>query len=74
MTVLKALLQLNSISLSKNIIRALDASRVDMPPLDGFPKSHIVTFKYYVGVTLFLEESYALVPIPPVVSTAIFTC
>jgi len=45
-----------------------------MPPLDGFPKSHIVTFKYYVGVTLFLEESYALVRMLPFVSTAISTC
>ena len=53
--------QLNSISLSKNIIRALDASKVDMPPLEAFPKSHIVTFKYYVGVILFLEEKYAQV-------------
>ena len=29
-----------------------------MPPLDAFPKSHIVTFKYYVGVINFLEEEY----------------
>ena len=30
-----------------------------MPELDAFPKSHIVTFKYYVGVIQFLEEDYA---------------
>ncbi len=29
-----------------------------MPPLEAFPKSHIVTFKYYVGIILFLEEDY----------------
>ena len=29
-----------------------------MPPLDSFPKSHIVTFEYYVGVILFLDENY----------------
>lgn len=29
-----------------------------MPPLDAFPKSHIVTFKYYVGIIVFLEEDY----------------
>ena len=29
-----------------------------MPDLDAFPKSHIVTFKYYVGVIQFLEEDY----------------
>jgi len=29
-----------------------------MPPVEAFPMSHIVTFKYYVGVILFLEENY----------------
>ena len=29
-----------------------------MPPLTAFPKSHMVTFKYYVGVISFLEENY----------------
>ena len=33
-----------------------------MPTLDAFPKSHIVTFKYYVGVIFFLEEDYKQVP------------
>ena len=53
--------KLNSISLSKNILRALHASHTDLPPMEAFPKSHIVTFKYYVGVILFLEENYAKV-------------
>ncbi|KAL6713784.1 COP9 signalosome (CSN) subunit [Lecanora helva] len=55
----KTYFKLNSISLSKNIIRAISASRVDMPELDAFPRSHIVTFKYYHGVIQFLEENYA---------------
>lgn len=50
--------QLNAITLCKNVIRALTATTTDMPPLDAFPKSHIVTFKYYVGVINFLEEDY----------------
>ncbi|KAI9719389.1 MAG: COP9 signalosome (CSN) subunit [Candelaria pacifica] len=54
----KTYFKLNSIGLSKNILRALQATRTDMPPLESFPKSHIVTFKYYVGVILFLEEDY----------------
>ncbi|CAF9925174.1 MAG: COP9 signalosome (CSN) subunit [Heterodermia speciosa] len=54
----KTYFKLNSISLSKNILRALSASRTDMPVLEAFPKSHIVTFKYYVGVIFFLEEDY----------------
>ena len=29
-----------------------------MPDLAAFPKSHIVTFKYYLGVIQFLEEDY----------------
>jgi len=32
-----------------------------MPALESFPKSHIVTYKYYVGVINFLEEEYAQV-------------
>lgn len=32
-----------------------------MPDLEAFPKSHIVTFKYYVGVIFFLEEDYTQV-------------
>ncbi|KAI9785927.1 MAG: COP9 signalosome (CSN) subunit [Geoglossum umbratile] len=54
----KTYFKLNSIGLSKNILRALEASSSDMPPLEAFPKSHIVTFKYYVGVIWFLEEDY----------------
>lgn len=29
-----------------------------MPPLEMFPKSQRVTFKYYEGVLFFLEENY----------------
>ena len=54
-------LQLNSISLCKNILKALAASRTDMPDIELFPKSHLVTFRYYVGVIHFLEEDYAKV-------------
>ncbi|MCJ1479533.1 COP9 signalosome (CSN) subunit [Lambiella insularis] len=54
----KTYFKLNSIGLSKNILRALQASRADTPPLDSFPKSHVVTFNYYVGVIKFLEEDY----------------
>ena len=54
--------QLNSISLSKNILRSLQSVAGDMPTLDKFPKAHIVTFEYYVGIIHFLEEDYAKVP------------
>lgn len=54
----KTYFKLNHISLCKNILRALQASSTDMPPFESFPKSHIVTFRYYIGVIHFLEEDY----------------
>lgn len=32
-----------------------------MPPLESFPKSQRVTFRYYEGVLFFLEENYVQV-------------
>ncbi|KAA8910791.1 hypothetical protein FN846DRAFT_904746 [Sphaerosporella brunnea] len=54
----KTYFKLNAITLCKNVVRALGATTTDMPPLDTFPKSHQVTFHYYVGVIHFLEEDY----------------
>lgn len=54
----KTYFKLNSVSLSKNILKALTASRGDMPDLEAFPMAHRVTFKYYVGVIHFLDENY----------------
>jgi COP9 signalosome complex subunit 12 len=59
----KTYFKLNSISLSKNILKALEAGRGDIPGLEAFPKSHQVTFKYYLGVIQFLEENYVQVHI-----------
>jgi hypothetical protein len=42
------------------MVQAIDA-QYDMPPLDAFPKSQAVTFKYYTGVMLFLREDYVQV-------------
>ncbi|KAG0651630.1 COP9 signalosome 8 [Hyphodiscus hymeniophilus] len=54
----KTYFKLSSISLSKNILKAIQAYRGDMPNLDAFPMAHRVTFKYYVGVICFLDENY----------------
>ncbi|OTB02992.1 hypothetical protein M426DRAFT_322221 [Hypoxylon sp. CI-4A] len=54
----KSYFKLNSATLSKNVLRAIQAGRGDMPTLDRFPKSQQVTFKYYEGVLAFLEENY----------------
>ncbi|KAI9931667.1 hypothetical protein ASPWEDRAFT_37476 [Aspergillus wentii DTO 134E9] len=55
----KTYFKIGSVGLSKNLLRALNASSVDLPDLSAFPKSHIVTFQYYVGVIHFLDENYA---------------
>ncbi|KAI1912895.1 COP9 signalosome (CSN) subunit [Ophidiomyces ophidiicola] len=54
----KTYFKLGTISSCKSLLHAMEASQADMPPLTAFPKSHIVTFKYYLGVIHFLEESY----------------
>jgi hypothetical protein len=55
----KTYFRLNSINLCKTILKSLEATSRDMPPLEAFPKAHQVTFKYYLGVIHFLEEGYA---------------
>jgi hypothetical protein len=56
----KTYFKLNSASLSRTILTSLKAfnGRGDMPPLEAFPKSQRVTFKFYEGVLYFLEEDY----------------
>lgn len=54
----KIYFKINKFSLSKNVLRAIEVS--EMPPLECFPKSHIVTYKYYLGVSAFLNEEYAV--------------
>ncbi|KAI9689879.1 MAG: COP9 signalosome (CSN) subunit [Bathelium mastoideum] len=54
----KTYFKLNSLSLCKNILRSLSATASDLPDLSLYPKSHQVTFNYYVGVLSFLEEDY----------------
>lgn len=55
----KTYFKLNSLPLTKNVIRALDAADDDLPPLHLFPKPQQCTFKYYRGVIDFLQENYA---------------
>jgi hypothetical protein len=53
--------QINSVGLTKNLLRAIKAQSHELPPLEAFPKSHIVTFEYYLGVIHFLDEQYTQV-------------
>ena len=55
----KTYFKLNSLPLTRNVIRALDAADDDLPPLHLFPKPQQCTFKYYRGVIDFLQENYA---------------
>ena len=56
----KTYFKLNSASLSRTILKTLAVynDKGDMPPLEMFPKSQRVTFKFYEGVLFFLEENY----------------
>ncbi|KAF9534585.1 hypothetical protein CPB83DRAFT_866015 [Crepidotus variabilis] len=56
--VLKSYFRIKRISLSKNILRALEANN-DIPPLSAYPRSHQVTFRYYIGMLSFLNEEFA---------------
>ncbi|PWN51492.1 protein CSN12 [Violaceomyces palustris] len=55
--VFKTYFKLKSISLCKNILRALSAG--GLPPLQEYPRAQQVTFRYFVGVLAFLGEEYA---------------
>lgn len=54
--VFKTYFRLKSVSLCRNILRALSAAA--LPPLSEFPRSQQVTFHYYTGVLAFLNEEY----------------
>ncbi|DAA78091.1 TPA_exp: Uncharacterized protein A8136_5794 [Trichophyton benhamiae CBS 112371] len=54
----KTYFKLGSIPPCRNLLSAMKASQAELPPMEAFPKSHIVTFKYYLGVICFLEEGY----------------
>ncbi|KAF8834562.1 hypothetical protein BDN67DRAFT_975921 [Paxillus ammoniavirescens] len=56
--VMKCYFRVKRISLSKNILRALDANP-DIPALSAYPRSHQVTYRYYLGMLSFLNEDYA---------------
>ncbi|EPQ59050.1 hypothetical protein GLOTRDRAFT_34717 [Gloeophyllum trabeum ATCC 11539] len=56
--VLKTYFRVKRISLAKPILRALRAN-TDIPPLSAYPRSHQVTYRYYVGMLHFLDEDYA---------------
>ena len=55
----KVYFRLNKLSLCRNVLQAISVSEV--PNLELFPRAHIVTFRYYLGVYSFLNEDYVKV-------------
>lgn len=49
--------QLQTLGLCKNIVRGIQ-NQTDLPPLSNFPRSHQVTYRFYLGVFAFLNERY----------------
>jgi PCI domain len=48
--------QLNNLRLCTNLIKSVDSP--NFPPIHMFPKSEIVTYKYYYGRLMLFEERY----------------
>ena len=55
----KTYFRLNKPALSANVQRAVNVN--DLPAITEFPRSHIVTWKYYYGVYAFGKEDYETV-------------
>ncbi|CAK5264031.1 unnamed protein product [Mycena citricolor] len=54
---MKCYFRIKHISLTKNVIKALN-NTPDIPPLQRYPRSHQVTYRYYLGMLGFLNEEY----------------
>ncbi|KAJ6460109.1 hypothetical protein C8R47DRAFT_1059009 [Mycena vitilis] len=54
---MKCYFKVKRISLTKNIIKVLE-NNADIPALELYPRSHQVTYRYYIGMISFLNEEY----------------
>ncbi|KAJ6462676.1 hypothetical protein C8R47DRAFT_1026908 [Mycena vitilis] len=54
---MKCHFKVKRISLTKNIIKVLE-NNADIPALELYPRSHQVTYRYYIGMINFLNEEY----------------
>lgn len=57
---LNAYFEIGQYNLCKNAIRALEVS--ELPDINAIPKSHSVSFHFYLGKYYFMMEEYAKVP------------
>jgi hypothetical protein len=51
-------MQLRTINLCRNSLRAIQAA--ELPPLEQYPKSHIVSYRFFLGFYHFWHEDYNL--------------
>ncbi|KAF7293607.1 PCI domain-containing protein [Mycena indigotica] len=56
--VMKCYFKVKWISLTKNIIKALENTN-DIPELADYPRAHQVTYRYYIGMLAFLDEEFS---------------
>ncbi|KAJ7937068.1 hypothetical protein B0H13DRAFT_2424303 [Mycena leptocephala] len=54
---MKCYFKVKRISLTKNIIKVLE-NNADIPALELYPRSHQVTYRYYIGMISFLNEEF----------------
>ncbi|KAJ6532270.1 hypothetical protein DFH09DRAFT_1044228 [Mycena vulgaris] len=54
---MKSYFKVKRISLTRNIIKVLE-NNADIPALELYPRSHQVTYRYYLGMLSFLNEEY----------------
>lgn len=54
----KIYFKLNKRSLAKSVLKVLQNMQQQLPSFESFPKSHSVTFLYYTGILLFIDEDY----------------
>ncbi|KAI0092410.1 hypothetical protein BDY19DRAFT_883602 [Irpex rosettiformis] len=71
--IMKSYFRVKRISLSKNILRAINANP-DIPPLTAYPRSHQVIYRYYVGMLEFLNEDFVKVSSRSLLSSYFFNC
>lgn len=50
--------KLRNMALSRSVLKVLQQRQKDLPPLDKYPKSHVITYLYCTGVLLVIDEDY----------------
>lgn len=54
----KIYFKLGNVALARSTLKVVQQQEKQLPSLDKFPKSHAVTYLYFTGVLLFIDEDY----------------